>query len=43
MVSSVQGSEPRQNNKAKTASLLLIALLLWLVTASIFTLAGNHP
>jgi hypothetical protein len=37
MVSSVQGSEPRQNNKAKTASLLLIALLLWLVTASIFS------
>jgi di/tricarboxylate transporter len=37
MVSSVQGSEPRQNNKAKTASLLLIVLLLWLVTASIFS------
>ncbi|MBT3889781.1 MAG: SLC13 family permease [Planctomycetaceae bacterium] len=36
MVSSVQGSEPRQNDKAKTASLLLIALLLWLVAASIF-------
>jgi len=37
MVSSVQGSEPRQNNKAKTASLLLIALLLWLIIASIFS------
>ena len=36
MVSSVQGSEPRQTNKAKTASLLLIILLLWLVIASIF-------
>ena len=37
MVSSVQGSEPRQTNKAKTASLLLIILLLWLVIASIFS------
>jgi di/tricarboxylate transporter len=42
MVSSVQGSEPRQNNKAKTASLLLIALLLWLVTASIFSPASAN-
>ena len=37
MESSVQGSEPRQTNKAKTASLLLIILLLWLVIASIFS------
>ena len=41
MVSSVQGSEPRQNNKAKTASLLLIALLLWLIIASIFSPANT--
>lgn len=42
MVSSVQGSEPRQTNKAKTASLLLIILLLWLVIASIFSPAWSN-
>ena len=42
MVSSVQGSEPRQTNKAKTASLLLIILLLWLVIASIFRPAWSN-
>jgi len=36
LVTSVEGSEPRRHTKAKTAALLLILLLIWIITASIF-------